>query len=212
MTINENLIAKAKALGCKRCGESNPVVLQFHHRDRATKVRDICVLKNRATTDQLIEELLKCDVLCANCHLIVEHEFRRIGETEYDWQDETMREMIESLPEMIATPTPRKTREHCVETLFLLTEQERHLLRTRMKLLIRREDDCWIWIGATTHGYPAFNVRGRLTRATHVLCALEKDFVPGRTSQMSCSNILCVNPDHVVNRGSGTFIRSQFKS
>jgi len=53
---------------CVNCGESDPVCLDFHHRDPKTKrfgigrggcARSIFLLK---------EEIAKCLVLCANCH------------------------------------------------------------------------------------------------------------------------------------------------
>jgi hypothetical protein len=61
--------------GCLRCGNRNPIVLDFHHRDRNGK---------ELTTDQLHHgrlevvraEIAKCDVLCSNCHRIVEHKIR----------------------------------------------------------------------------------------------------------------------------------------
>ena len=52
---------------CKACGEDDPLVLEFDHRDPATKaynVTDMYVLSEA----KIAEEIAKCDILCANCH------------------------------------------------------------------------------------------------------------------------------------------------
>jgi HNH endonuclease len=62
---------------CLRCGFSeNPVALQFHHRDPALKSFELSKSKNK-TLEILKEEIAKCDVLCANCHAIVEDDLRK---------------------------------------------------------------------------------------------------------------------------------------
>lgn len=67
---------KQKA-GCAKCGFSNPVALQFHHRDPSNKVFSIGNIANRYYSKEAIaKEMKKCDVLCANCHLIWHHEKR----------------------------------------------------------------------------------------------------------------------------------------
>ena len=55
--------------GCAVCGEDHPACLQFHHREPATKVERInrLVLRKQSVA-QLLMEIEKCDVLCANCH------------------------------------------------------------------------------------------------------------------------------------------------
>lgn len=54
--------------GCCQCGEKDPRVLEFHHRDPQQK--KFCV--NAGTVSEkwadVMDELAKCDVLCANCH------------------------------------------------------------------------------------------------------------------------------------------------
>ena len=53
---------------CVDCGETDPVVLQFDHRDDTTKVATVGALLARASWASLLGEIAKCDVRCANCH------------------------------------------------------------------------------------------------------------------------------------------------
>lgn len=59
--------------GCKRCGwNSDPVALDFHHRDRASKLFRLAGHMN-GNIQTLMREAAKCDVLCANCHRITHY-------------------------------------------------------------------------------------------------------------------------------------------
>lgn len=63
-----------KALkGCQDCGEADPRVLQFHHRDPADKRFAIADNVTTYKKETLLEEVTKCDVLCANCHIKRHH-------------------------------------------------------------------------------------------------------------------------------------------
>src|SRR5574337_230956 len=54
---------------CTRCPESDPIVLEFHHRDRADKEDAISyMLQNGYSWKKILREIAKCDVLCCNCH------------------------------------------------------------------------------------------------------------------------------------------------
>lgn len=77
---NEYLNGYKSGLGCLYCRISNPVVLHFHHRDPATKSFNIALSKTKSMK-RIVAEVEKCDVLCANCHLI-EHERLRNVVTE----------------------------------------------------------------------------------------------------------------------------------
>lgn len=56
-------------LSCMECGESDPVCLDFHHRDPKTKTIALAYARSRGWGwEQIMEEVYKCDVLCANCH------------------------------------------------------------------------------------------------------------------------------------------------
>jgi hypothetical protein len=66
---NENkrrLLAYFLEHPCVDCGETDPVVLEFDHlRD---KVANINRLTNGYEWRRIAEEILKCEVVCANCH------------------------------------------------------------------------------------------------------------------------------------------------
>jgi len=56
---------------CRRCGEDDPVVLEFHHRVPAEKrfpISAVRAVPKPADTALVMAEIAKCDVLCANCH------------------------------------------------------------------------------------------------------------------------------------------------
>ena len=54
---------------CINCGEADPLVLEFDHRDPSEKsfcISNACSRKR--SLNVIKEEIKKCDVLCANCH------------------------------------------------------------------------------------------------------------------------------------------------
>lgn len=62
-----------KSLKCNRCTENRPATLQFHHSDNNSKEKDVSKLVSLGNKERIIEEIKKCEVLCANCHM--EHHF-----------------------------------------------------------------------------------------------------------------------------------------
>lgn len=62
-----------KKSGCQKCGCKDVRVLQFHHVDPNTKEHNIDA---SLTNERLENELKKCIVLCANCHIITHHEMK----------------------------------------------------------------------------------------------------------------------------------------
>ena len=54
---------------CVGCGETDPIVLEFDHREQSEKEFDISrKMTNGASWEKLLIEIAKCDVRCANCH------------------------------------------------------------------------------------------------------------------------------------------------
>lgn len=70
-------------LACSECGfDQHPAALQFHHVDSSTKMAGVSRLLHRvgASFEDILEEITKCMVLCANCHAIhhyKEHQERK---------------------------------------------------------------------------------------------------------------------------------------
>lgn len=58
---------------CARCGFDHPAALHFHHRDPATKLFDVAQAiqsPRKYDRETVVTEVMKCDLLCANCHEI----------------------------------------------------------------------------------------------------------------------------------------------
>lgn len=69
-SVNQEIIYNIlKNSKCLDCGMSNPIVLEFDHRDPSTKRFNIAdgYLKPK---EELLQEVAKCDIVCANCHRI----------------------------------------------------------------------------------------------------------------------------------------------
>lgn len=67
--LNRALILEyLRAHPCVDCGETDPVVLDFDHRDPAAKRLEVSRLANSKTWPQVLREIEKCDVRCASCH------------------------------------------------------------------------------------------------------------------------------------------------
>lgn len=53
---------------CIDCGETDHVVLEFDHRDPASKIMNIGAMVGHRSWAAILTEIQKCDVRCANCH------------------------------------------------------------------------------------------------------------------------------------------------
>src|SRR5258708_29273690 len=54
---------------CSICGESEPCCLDFHHTDQSQKSDVLGRMAHRGRGLKfIIEEIAKCEILCANCH------------------------------------------------------------------------------------------------------------------------------------------------
>jgi hypothetical protein len=66
-------------LACIRCGENDPVTLDFHHRNPAEKEITFNDLWYGGwSSKRILEEFAKCDVLCANCHRKLHRDLREL--------------------------------------------------------------------------------------------------------------------------------------
>lgn len=64
---------------CVECGESDPLLLDFDHRDRATKRAAVSRLLWQRRWEEAAAEIAKCDVRCVRCH-------RRKTANEFGWK------------------------------------------------------------------------------------------------------------------------------
>lgn len=55
---------------CVDCGETDPLVLTFDHRDGTEKIDTIGALLSRSGWSTFLAEVAKCDVRCVNCHRV----------------------------------------------------------------------------------------------------------------------------------------------
>lgn len=56
-------------LSCERCGFSDSRALQFHHTND-DKDMEVSNMIHYRSFQKVMEEINKCEVLCANCHMI----------------------------------------------------------------------------------------------------------------------------------------------
>lgn len=61
------LLRILKSTGCKDCGETDPIVLDFDHvRDKTDGISHM--VRCNASWDDIVAEVAKCEVRCSNCH------------------------------------------------------------------------------------------------------------------------------------------------
>ena len=66
-----SLVDQAKNKPCQDCGKSfPPCAMDFDHRDPTTKVAKISSMVYCGSKQLLLDEMSKCDVVCAICHRI----------------------------------------------------------------------------------------------------------------------------------------------
>lgn len=53
---------------CNNCGNADPEVLEFDHRDGADKKFNVSEMMYSHSWESILKEIAKCDILCANCH------------------------------------------------------------------------------------------------------------------------------------------------
>jgi hypothetical protein len=56
-------------LACRICAETHPACIQFHHPDPLAKETSVATAVRRGWgRARILDEIQKCEVLCANCH------------------------------------------------------------------------------------------------------------------------------------------------
>lgn len=69
-TPNRVIVQNAKRRGCTDCGGLFAgCVMDFDHLNASTKSFDVCTCRGRSTV-KVLEEIAKCDLVCANCHRV----------------------------------------------------------------------------------------------------------------------------------------------
>lgn len=71
-------VATLKDRPCEDCRQTfDPVCMDFDHRPGEIKAKGIArMIGDGATLEQVLAEVAKCDLVCANCHRIRTHERR----------------------------------------------------------------------------------------------------------------------------------------
>ena len=54
---------------CQQCGTNHPATLDFHHHED-NKLFTVSEGLDRYSEKKMLDEIAKCEVLCANCHRI----------------------------------------------------------------------------------------------------------------------------------------------
>jgi len=63
------LLDRLRARPCADCGDRfPPCAMDFDHRDPQTKRYAVSRMIGRAGIERILEEVAKCDIVCANCH------------------------------------------------------------------------------------------------------------------------------------------------
>ena len=55
---------------CIDCGNNNPIVLEFDHKEEKEKDFNVSSVLIWGSIDRILKEIEKCEIRCANCHKI----------------------------------------------------------------------------------------------------------------------------------------------
>jgi hypothetical protein len=76
------LLTAFRSTPCFDCHRQFPwFVMEFDHRDPARKRSDVPFLAGRVGLMRLLEEIEKCDIVCANCHRVRTYSRREAART-----------------------------------------------------------------------------------------------------------------------------------
>lgn len=79
--VRKDLLEFLLTKECLDCGEKDPRVLDFDHRDPAKKVKSVAnMLSGHYSWKSVLKEIKKCEIRCANCHRRKNHkQFKYYG-------------------------------------------------------------------------------------------------------------------------------------
>lgn len=69
-------VISLKQKPCMDCGIKYPhYVMDFDHRDKTQKLTSVSLMitVHRYSKDKILNEIIKCDLICSNCHRIRTH-------------------------------------------------------------------------------------------------------------------------------------------
>ena len=67
--VRTKLFAFLSKKKCRDCGERDPIVLDFDHKNPSDKFKSVSrMLSGHYSWASVLDEIKKCDVRCANCH------------------------------------------------------------------------------------------------------------------------------------------------
>jgi hypothetical protein len=65
------ILRECKSRPCADCGGVFPFyVMDFDHREGEEKTAHVAMLVNMMSIKRLLDEIAKCDLVCANCHRV----------------------------------------------------------------------------------------------------------------------------------------------
>ena len=69
-----NLYRESVGSSIRDCGQTYPTyVMDFDHRDPTTKLCKVSAAVYLGSEQKLLDEIAKCDLVCANCHRVRTH-------------------------------------------------------------------------------------------------------------------------------------------
>jgi len=199
---NQLLVAIVQAGGCQRCNFDDVRALDFHHRDPTKKKFHVSLaVKQGMALERLKEEMAKCDVLCANCHRMVESENRSGKIPPRPWES-APRLRFEGIPQELKISARAKKRDE--ETHFT-DPITREFLWRQFKRCVEEQEDCWIWKSLCHDNHPRMLVFDKLRSASAVALAFTTGTLAWHCrTKTTCGNPLCVRPEHVEPRAPVT--------
>lgn len=67
--VRQKLLEYLSERECVDCGEKDPIVLDFDHKDPEVKFKGVHrMLSGHYSWDSVLKEIEKCEIRCANCH------------------------------------------------------------------------------------------------------------------------------------------------